>query len=172
MKLHSVKLSRKQRQKLMAMTHTGVHPARVLRRAQILLKADDGLKDADIADHVGCTWRSICDIRKRYCTEGLERALEDAPRSGRPAIFTAKQKATVVALACTEAPEGHALWTLDLLVEKAGQEGINIGRNKVWTILRENDLKPWRKKNVVHSASHAGVQGTDGRRAGSVRGAV
>jgi len=157
MKLHSVKLPKKQRQKLMAMTHTGVHPTRVLRRAQILLKADDGLKDAEIADHVGCTWRSVCDIRKRYCMEGLDRALQDAPRSGRPATFTAKQKATVVALACTDAPEGYALWTLDLLVEKAGQEGIGIGRNKVWTILRENDLKPWRKKNVVHSEAHAGV---------------
>lgn len=157
MKLHTVKLSAKERKKLMAITQTGVHRARVLRRAQILLKASDGEKDADIARHVGCTWRSVAEIRKRFCREGLTRALEDAPRSGRPATFTPTQKATVVALACTDAPEGRALWTLDLLVEKAKQEGIGIGRNKVWTILRENDLKPWRKKNVVHSETHAGV---------------
>lgn len=157
MKLHIIKLPAKERQTLLSMTRTGVHRARVLRRAHILLRAGDGEKDADIALHVGCTWRSVSDIRKRYCTDGLQRALEDAPRSGRPSTFTPKQKATVVALACTDAPEGHALWTLDLLVEKAAQEGIGIGRNKVWTILRENDLKPWRKKNVVHPETHAGV---------------
>ena len=83
---------------------------------------------------------------------GLTRALTEGPREGRPIIFKEKEKAKIVALACTNAPKGYGHWTLDLLVKEANQkEKIPIGRTKVATILRQNDLKPWREKNVVHS---------------------
>lgn len=152
MKIHIVSLSLKEKNELKLITTKGTHPARVFQRAQILLKADKELKDKTIAKHLDCTVEHVARIRQRYCTYGLERALFDAARSGRPNTFNDKEKTCIVALACTDPPKGQRRWTLDLLVEKAkNQEDINMGRTKVWTILKENDLKPWREKNVVYS---------------------
>jgi transposase len=152
MKLHIVRLSPEEEKKLQSMVTTGTHPALEFQRAQILLKAHRQLKDTVIAEHLDCTPQHVGRIRKRYCLHGFQRALHDGEREGRPTTFKDKEKARIVALACTGAPEGYGRWTLDLLVEEAKkQEGIGMGRTKVWTILRENELKPWREKNVVHS---------------------
>jgi transposase len=151
MKLHIVSLPAKEKKSLSSIITTGTHPARVFVRAQILLKAHKGLKDEHIAEHLDCSVRTVAQVRKHYCTEGLKRALHDATRSGRPRTFNDKQRAKVVALACTAAPTGRSYWTLDLLVDEAAKEGAPMKRNKIWTVLKENELKPWRKKNVVHS---------------------
>ena len=156
MKLHHVHLSGKDRQAIEALLRSGSHPARVIRRANILLKANDGLKDADIASHLDCTTVHVANIRQRYCTGGLDRALHDAPRSGKPPTFTGKHEAQIVALACTGAPEGCARWTMQLLAEQAVKDGIvtTISPQTVWLMLERQDTKPWRKKNVVHSKAH------------------
>lgn len=152
MKLHHVLLTSKEKEKLELILGKGCHPAIVIQRAQILLKADRQLKDRVISEHLDCTVEHIARIRRRYCQYGLERALFDAKRSGRPSVFKEKDKAHVVALACTKAPKGYSHWTLDLLVEEVRKkEKIEMGRTKVWTIMKENELKPWREKNVVHS---------------------
>lgn len=151
MKLHIIHLSLSKQDLLQSILTKGSHPARIIQRAHILLKAHKGLKDADIAEHLDCTEQHVARIRKRCCTEGLDHALYDNPRSGRPPIYTTKHRAKVVALACTNAPEGRSTWTLDLLVEEAEKEGVGMKRNKIWTVLKEHELKPWRKKNVVHS---------------------
>lgn len=151
MKIHIVLLTQKEQTRLKAMLCTGSHPAVVIQRAQILLKAHRQLKDTVIAEHLECTPEHVARIRQRYCKYGIKRALFDAPRAGRPVIFQEKEKANIIALACTQAPKGQSHWTLDLLVEEAEKEKIKIGRTKVWTILKENELKPWREKNVVYS---------------------
>lgn len=152
MKLHIISLTEKDTDKLRALLRTGSHPAVVVQRAQILLKADRQLKDKVIAEHLDCTPEHVARIRRRYCKNGLGRALFDAERSGRPVIFREKEKTRIVALACTKAPQGYRRWTLDLLVEEAEKkEKIKMGRTKVWTIMKENELKPWREKNVVYS---------------------
>lgn len=151
MKTHIVKLKRKDRKVLESLVKNGKGLARVFLRAHVLLKSGQGLKDKMISEHLNCSERFVAAVRKRYCLEGLERALHDAPRSGKPRTIGEKDKAHIVALACTKAPEGQRRWTLDLLVEEAEKENISLGRTKVWTILRENELKPWREKNVVYS---------------------
>lgn len=152
MKLHIVSLAEKEKERLKALLGRGSHPAVVIQRAQILLKADRQLKDKTIAEHLDCTPEHVARIRQRYCKYDLERALFDAPRSGRPVIFEEKEKAKIIALACTQAPAGYSHWTLNLLVEEVRKrEKIAMGRTKVWTIMQENVLKPWREKNVVHS---------------------
>ncbi len=157
MKLHHIHLSRKDQQAIDTLLHVGSHQARVICRANILLKANNGLKDADIAEHLNCTTVHVANIRQRYCTHGLERALYDAPRSGKPPTFTGKHEAQIVALACTEAPEGCARWTMQLLAEQAVKDGIvtMISPQTVWLMLERQDTKPWRKKNVVHPEAHA-----------------
>ena len=152
MKIHIVRLKPEEESRLKALSRTGTHPPSVIRRAQILLKANRQLKDTIIAEHLDCTREHVAQIRQRYCKYGLDRALFDAPRSGRPITFDGEEKAAIVALACTRAPKGYSYWTLDLLVKKAKERGkAKMGRTKIWTILKENELKPWREKNVVHS---------------------
>jgi transposase len=174
MRKHIVKLSKKVQSELEELVRTGTHPVRVVRRANILLKTHEGLTDKQIGEHVGCTWRCVAEIRKRFCQGGLERALFDAPRSGGPATFTGKQQQQVVALACTAPPEGRERWTLDLLCEYAAKEGFvkSVSKSEVSLWLREHDLKPWRKKKVVCAQVDRGVPGANGRRAGALRASV
>lgn len=152
MKLHIISLTQKEKQELELILNKGSYPAVVIQRAQILLKTDRQLKDKTIAEHLDCTVEHVAHIRQRYCKFGLKRAISDAPREGRPIIFHQKEKAKIVALACAKAPKGYSHWTLDLLVQEANEkEKISISRTKIAVILCENDLKPWREKNVVRS---------------------
>jgi transposase len=148
MKAHIVSLTDEARQQLQQLLQSGTRPVRVVRRALVLLKSDEGFTDEEIFEHVGCSDRMIRRVRKHFCTEGLERALYDSPRSGAPATFTARQRQQVVALACSEPPEGRVRWTLELLCRDAVERGIvkSIGKSEVALWLKEHDLKPWRKK--------------------------
>ena len=156
MKIHTISLSAKEKQLLKSIVTKGTHPARVFNRAQILLKADNDLKDEDIGVHLECTSQHIGRIRKRYCTVGLERALYDAHRSGKPRTFQKEDETRIVAIACTKAPEGRSHWTGKLLAEESVKRGIvkKISKQKIWLIMEQHDLKPWREKNVVHSKAH------------------
>jgi len=119
MKEHIVCLKDEARQRLQELVRSGTRSVRVVRRASILLKSDEGFTDEEIAEHVDCSDRTVRSVRKRFCTEGLDRALYDAPRSGAPPTFTPRQQQRVVALACTDPPEGRTRWTLELLCERA-----------------------------------------------------
>jgi transposase len=173
-KLYTVHLSRKQQDHLHSLVTKGSAPVRVITRAHILLKAHKKLKDADIAKHVGCTTQHVESIRKRFCKEGMDRALSEKQRSGRPQTFTVKDKTRIVAIACTDPPDEADYWTAELLAEKAIETGVvpKISKQTIWLILKEHDLKPWREKNVVHSDSHAGVQGAHGRHPDALRKAL
>ena len=151
-KIHAISLPKKDLTLLQALVKSGDIKVQVLRRAQILLKAHQKLKDPEIARHLSCNDRTVAEVRKRYSIGGLERALYDVKRPGRPVVLDGADKAKIVALACTTPPEGYSHWTLDLLVEHGG---VSLGRTKVATILKENKLKPWREKNVVHSKTHS-----------------
>ena len=86
--------------------------------AKILLLADEGKKDKEIAERVEVSVGTVERIRKRYGQEGLEAAVNEKPRSGRPIGISAQTRAKVTALACTKAPEGRSKWTLRLLADK------------------------------------------------------
>lgn len=156
MKLHYIRLTKKDHTVIEAMLRSGSHPSRVIKRANILLKANSGMKDAEIGRHLDCTSVHVANVRQRYCTQGLQRALYDAPRSGKPAIFTGKDEAKIVALACSKSPDGTSRWTLKLLAEETVKQKIvpQISPQSVWLILTRQDTKPWLKKNVVRSETH------------------
>ena len=136
------------RQQLQEVVQSGTRSVRVVRRALILLKSDAGLTDLQIVEHVGCGERTVRNVRKRFCAEGLESAIYESPRSGRPSDFTPRQRQKVVAMACTAPPEGRARWTLELLCEHAVKRGVvsTISKSEVSLWLKAHDLKPWRKK--------------------------
>jgi transposase len=87
-------------------------------RVQVLLRADAGDTDQDIADDLGITTNTVANVRKRFAAEGLEAALTEKPRSGGPAVLDGKAEAVVIALACSPAPEGRAVWTAGLLASR------------------------------------------------------
>jgi transposase len=117
-KKYFVNLSDQEREQLSDLISKGKRNARVLRRAQILLDADEGFKDEEIAGRQRCGDSTVQRTRQRYVEEGLEAALQEKRRSGQPEKLTSKAKAHLVALACSEPPEGHSMWTLRMLGEK------------------------------------------------------
>ena len=88
------------------------------RHLQILLLADEGRTDGEIVAATGASRSTVERHRTRFAREGLEAALADKPRSGAPAKLDGKQQAAIVALACSDAPEGQARWTARLLANR------------------------------------------------------
>jgi len=98
----------------------GKTAARKRQRAQILLKADEGLTDAEIAEEVEVTHRTVERVRERCCIHGLQPAVEQrkAPRPPRAAVLDGAAEARLVQLACSKPPDGRARWTLSLLANR------------------------------------------------------
>jgi transposase len=124
MKKYVVVLTEDERAKLEAFTRRGVASARELRRARILLLSADGRRDVEVAAAVGCSTTTVEAIRKRCCAEGAEAALRERSRPGGAPLLDSEAEATLIALACTDAPEGHATWTMQLLADRLVRLGV------------------------------------------------
>ena len=118
-KLAFVRLTPEQRAELTDRLEREALNGRRRRHFQILLLADEGQTDEQIAVTTGASRSTVERTRKRFAQEGMEAALSDKPRSGAPAKFDGKQEAMIVALACSDAPEGQARWTAKLLANRA-----------------------------------------------------
>jgi putative transposase len=116
-KLHHVQLTAEERHELEQMVRRGHHSARELTRARILLKADEGLRDEDIAEAVETSVATIERTRKRFGVVGLG-TLTERPRHGRRPVLAAKGEARLIAEACSTAPGGRERWTLQLLADR------------------------------------------------------
>jgi transposase len=113
-----VNLTLAERADLQQLVRAGTTAARKLMRARVLLKADDGLTDAEVAEHVGVGTATVARIRQRCVEEGLAAALVDRPHRGALPKFTGKQQAHLIALACSTPPAGRARWTLRLWADR------------------------------------------------------
>jgi transposase len=87
-------------------------------RREILLRADAGDTDQEIADDLEVHVATVQRTRRRFASEGLDAALADRPRPGAPPKMDGKQEAMAVALACSEAPDGRARWSVRLLARR------------------------------------------------------
>lgn len=117
-KKYLINLTDNDREKLEQMTRKGSIKARQFKRAMILLKADEGLSDPQIQAALNVSRPCVERIRKRFVADGIERALNEDPRPGQKRKLDGRAEATLIATACTEAPEGHERWTLRLLADK------------------------------------------------------
>jgi transposase len=144
---YRVELSQTERTELTALLSGGKHAARKLKRAQILLAADAGASDEQIATSVGVGGSTIYRTKRRFVLGNLEAALREEPRPGASRKLSGKEEALLVATACSKPPEGRARWTLELLAGALVKltEHNNVSRETVRRRLAENDLKPWRK---------------------------
>jgi transposase len=120
-KKYLINLSDEERTSLVEMTRKGTLKARKFKRAMILLKADEGLSDPLIMSALNVSRPCVERIRKRFVADGMERALNEDPRPGQKRKLDGRAEATLIATACTEAPEGHEHWSLRLLAGKLVQ---------------------------------------------------
>ena len=116
--LYRVQLTAEERQELTGLTRRGQAPARVIARARALLLADRGLRDPDIATATGLSARTVQRTRRRAVEESAHDALFDRPRPGASPILDGPQEAYLVALTCSDPPDGHACWTMQLLADR------------------------------------------------------
>lgn len=144
----------------------GGTPVRVAKRARILLLLSRKHSVDEVAERVGCGTATVKRVRRHYRQEGLERALWDAPKPGRPKKLQSLQERELIALACTDPPQGAARWSVRLLAKHCGQD---ISKATVHRILQEDGLKPWREKNVVCSDAGRGLSAAHDGRARPVR---
>src|SRR6202049_3482174 len=144
---YRIELSQAERDELTMMLSGGKHAARKLKRAQILLAADAGSSDDEIACTVAVGGSTVYRTKRRFVEGNLERALSEEPRPGAERKLTGKEEALLVATACASPPEGCARWTLELLAGAMVKltEHKSLSHETVRRRLAENDLKPWRK---------------------------
>jgi transposase len=145
---YRVTLTQYERDELGTLLSGGQQAARKLKRAQILLAADAGVSNEEIAVNVGVGGSTVYRTKRRFVQGNLERALSEEPRPGAERKLTGKEEALLVATACSNPPAGRARWTLELLagemVKLTAHESLS--RETVRRRLADNDLKPWRRK--------------------------
>jgi transposase len=122
-KNYSVTLKEGDKAKLQQYLRKGVASTRSLTRARILLMTNEGRSDKDIQNTLKVSRSTICRIRKRYCTVGLEFAIFERPRSGAPTKIDGRVEAQLTLLACSDPPEGRSRWTLELLADRVVELG-------------------------------------------------
>ena len=115
---YTVNLSESEREQLQEITSKGKIAARKLKRAQILLLADEGHRDDKIAQMLLLGQSTVHRTRQRCVEEGVEKALTERPRRGSKAKLDGKIEAFLVATACSDAPEGRKRWTMQLLADR------------------------------------------------------
>jgi transposase-like protein len=103
---YRVELSQVERSELKALLSGGKHASRKLKRAQILLAADAGASDEEIARSVGVGGSTVYRTKRRFVEGNLERALSEEPRPGAERKLTGKEEALLVATACASPPRG------------------------------------------------------------------
>ena len=114
-KIYHVNLTSEEKDELKSLVRKGQTSARKITRARILLLANDGKKDKEIVDSLQVGRATVERIRKRFIDGGVEFTLTEKHRPGGKLKLDAKAEATLIALACSDAPEGRVTWTMQLL---------------------------------------------------------
>ncbi|MBT6686582.1 MAG: IS630 family transposase [Bacteroidetes bacterium] len=156
-KLYRVTLSKQEREQLYEIIKKGKHKSQIYRNAYILLNTDQGdysskVTNVEIAKILKVGMRTIDRVKKRFVEEGF-----DASLSRRPTTRVYEKKvdgdaeAHLITIACSEPPKGFAKWSLRLLADKMVElEYVeSISHETVRTVLKKNELKPWKVKGWV-----------------------
>lgn len=122
----------------------GLHRAREFNRAHILAALDRKLPEQQIMEVLKVGRTALWRTRTAYLQGGLEFALHDEARPGKPKVYRAEVEAQVTALACSTPPTGAQRWTVALLTEVAQRQGAmkGISRETVRRILKKTSSSP------------------------------
>ncbi len=164
-KLH-VKLKPQERAFLAAMLRKGKHSVRALKRAQYMVFLDEGYSSNQIAKFMKASPEAIRRRGWLYVRHGLHRALYDAPRPGQKRVLSDEQSNQIIALACSQAPDGYQGWTIKLILQEAVKRGIlkkKVGLETIRLMFHRHSFKPWREKNVVRPSAGSAIRRAHGR---------
>jgi len=150
-----VEVTAKDQKELRKLLSGGIQQVRVVLRSLALLRLAQGLTAPQIARLLELTPQAIRKIAHRYREGGLDRALYEKHRPGAVELLDGAQKQRIVAMVCSDPPEGLARWTVRLITEQAVKRKLvpRVGRETIRILLQSHDLKPWREKNVVRGGS-------------------
>jgi transposase len=139
MRRTELQLTKKDRQMIASFRAKGMHSAREFNRAHILAALDHGISEGQIMEVLGVGRTAIWRTRAAYLQGGLEFALHDAARPGKPRQYDTDVEAQIAALTCSTPPAGAKRWTLGLLEQAArSQAGIGpISRETIRRLLKK-----------------------------------
>ena len=143
-------VSTKDQRELQGLLSGGVQQVRVVLRALALLQLAKGVSAPRISGTIPLTPQAIRKVGHRYQQGGLERALYERQRPGAAEVLDDNQKQRLIAMVCSNPPQGRARWTVRLVAEEAIKRKLvpHVGRETIRVLLLSHDLKPWREKNV------------------------
>ncbi len=118
MKKYIVDLTEDERSRLLDLISKGKPAARKVKRANILLLADQDITDQEIAEMLHSSIPTIERTRKKFVLGNLDNALNEKSRAGRPCKLDAQGEAYLIALACSKPPVGRVCWTTQLLADR------------------------------------------------------
>lgn len=147
-KIYRVKLTKEEREELSNLVNKGKGKASRLRRARILLMADEaqeggGWKDADIAKALGAYVRTVERTRQKCVEVGLEAAINHTrPQKRNKKVLDGAAEARLTQLACSEAPDGHEKWSMQMLADKLIELEVveTVSKETVRTTLKKMNL--------------------------------
>ena len=147
----SIDVSKRDQQELRTLLKGGVQQVRVVLRALALLQLAENASAPQIAKVIPLTSQAIRRLGHRYEQAGLQGALYEKQRPGAAEVLDSSQKQRIIAMVCSNPPEGRARWTVRLVAEEAVKRKLvpTVGREAIRILLLHHDLKPWREKNVV-----------------------
>lgn len=153
---YHVELTETEHKELNDLTNKGKVSAIKIKHAQILLKLDECTEEkpwavADISKAFNISERTVCSIAKRFVEDGLECALERKKQLNRHHKITGDIEAKIIAIACSEAPEGYNRWILQMIADKLIELKVidSISSAAVGTALKKMNLNHGLLKNGV-----------------------
>ena len=145
-----IMLSAEQRQALEDFSGKGVHSAKLIKRARVILALDrngkkDRLRITRISDQLGLSRQAIYDIRDAFlASETVDAFLTRKKRETPPVEpkVTGEVEARIIAIACSEPPAGYARWTVRLISERSVELGIagGVGKTSVGDVLKRTNI--------------------------------
>ena len=163
-------LTEEDRTALKSFRSKGLHLAREVNRAHILLALDEKVPEALIVQVLGVGRTAIWRTRSAYVEKGLDYALHDVARPGQPRQYGTDQQAEVVALACSAPPRGAKRWTIQLLTKAARRRPKlrNVNRESIRRFLKKRP-QALAQADVVYWQNDRGVSPKDVRFVGALR---
>ncbi|HEX8968758.1 MAG TPA: IS630 family transposase [Chloroflexota bacterium] len=140
-----VNLTDEQDRELQSLVRKGRASARRITRARVLLLAAEDRPDDEVAAVLHTSRSTVERIRRRFVEHGLEAALSERPRPGAAPKLDERGQATLIALACSNPPDGRASWTMQLLADELVVRRVvpSISDEAVRRTLKKTGLKPW-----------------------------
>lgn len=141
-------LKNKDKKMIRKLLRSGRDSVRVIKRMMILKLLHKTISPHKIIEYIGVSLQTVYNIGQLYQQHGLKRTLYEQPRPGKKPLLNFKQSQRIIAMVCSDPPEGLCQWTIKLITEEVIVRKIitQIGRETIRILLKTHDIKPWREK--------------------------